>query len=91
MGALRICDAKAVSICVHIELYFFYLRILHICKINMHKISDGACHLIHQSARLSEIHILCILSDDCDCDCINAAIVIQIRKNRSDYRLKGCR
>ena len=65
-------------------------RIGWICKVDMYKISDGRCHLIHQTARLSEVYIFCILADDRDLDCRYGTIIIKSRQDGSDDCFECC-
>ena len=37
-------------------------------EVDIYKSADCTCHLIHQSAWLSEIYVLCILSYLCNID-----------------------
>ena len=58
MRSARVRNAEKISCFSEIEIDFFHYGIGRFLEIDMDEISDGASHLVHQSAWLPEISVL---------------------------------
>ena len=85
----RIDQAQRDLTVIKIKINLFHQHILRILEINGHKVADGTSHLIEQSARLAEIHVLGVLTDLGNFLRGNLSVIIQMRQNRADQHFKS--
>ena len=88
MAALCIGDTKIIACLFKIKAVFFDIRLVGIEKVDKYKAAVGANRLVEQTAALSEIDVLGILTDFGDFGFIDAAIVVFYVDDRADKRFK---
>ena len=88
VGSLGVGDAEAVAGPVQVEVDPFDPWLLRILEVHVAQASYGTGHLIHQTAGLSEVDVLRVLSDLCDGYVIAGHFIVKPVQDRSDQSLE---
>ena len=89
MVAFDVHDIHAVSQRSQVQLGALDDWVLRVIKVDGYKAAHRARHLVHQTARLAEVAVFCLLTDLCNQNRRKSVIIVQAGENGANQNLKG--
>ena len=84
----RIDRAERIAAVCKVVIDLLHDRRLRVVEVDKHESADTRCHLIHQSGRLSIVHVLRVLPDLCNFNCGDLSVGKQAVQNAANQHLK---